>query len=103
MPKRELTKTEKGVLGFLGAIATIFGIRYFMRAEIPPPPPGMANLHGKVTDGQTGQAIQGIEVSFNGRFGTTQANGRYLIENIIPGGYEITFYDPLGRYEPATF
>jgi hypothetical protein len=29
---RELTKTEKGVLGFLGAVAAIFGIRYLMRA-----------------------------------------------------------------------
>jgi len=93
-----LTKVEKGLLGFAVAVAGIFGIRHLMQAA-----PGMATLNGQVTDDQTGQAIQGIEVSFNGYFGTTQSNGRYSIGNIMPGGYEVTFYDPLGRYETATF
>ena len=98
-----MTKTEKGVLGFRGAVAAIFGIRHLTKAAPPPPPPDKATLWGKVTNTQTGQAIQGIEVSFDGYLGTTQSNGRYLIENIIPGGYEVTFYDPLGRYESAAF
>jgi protocatechuate 3,4-dioxygenase beta subunit len=67
----------------------------------PPPPP--ANLYGKVTDVQTGQPIEGIEVSFAEYYGITGSNGYYLIEGILPGGYEVAFYDPLGRYESAVF
>jgi hypothetical protein len=67
----------------------------------PPPPPGMANLYGKITDAQTGQPVEGIEVSFAGYYGVTETNGYYLIEDILPGGYEVAFYDPLGRYESA--
>ena len=83
--------------GILGGILLFLLIK---RAHgIPEPPPDKANLYGKVTNAQTGKAIQGIEVSFNGYAGVTQSDGYYLIENIIPGAYAVTFQDPLGRYE----
>lgn len=44
MPKRELTKTEKGVLGFFVALAALFGIRHL--AEGAPP-----ILKGKLSKG----------------------------------------------------
>ena len=87
--------------GILGGIGLLFLL--IKRAHgIPEPPPDKANLYGKVTNAQTGKAIQGIEVSFNGYAGVTQSNGSYLIENINPGAYAVTFQDPLGRYEPIT-
>lgn len=94
----KLTKTEKGVLGFFGGLAAFLGIRALVRGgEMPPP--GMATLRSKVADAITGKAIQGIEISFNGYAGTTEPNGKCVIENIVPGYYDITFYDPLRRYE----
>jgi hypothetical protein len=65
----------------------------------PSPPPGMANLYGQVTNALTGQPIEGIEINFAEYSAITEQNGYYLIEGITPGGYEIRFDDPLGRYE----
>jgi hypothetical protein len=65
----------------------------------PPPPPGMANLFGQVTDAETSQPIEGIEVSLAEYSAVTETNGYYFIEEIVPGGYEVRFDDPLGRYE----
>jgi len=100
--KEEEDKKKKTAL----IIIPIFGLGallYFLFRRRPPtPPPDKATLYGKVTNDQTGKAIQGIEVSFNGYAGVTQADGCYLIENINPGEYAVTFQDPLGRYEPVT-
>jgi len=65
----------------------------------PPPPPGKANLYGQVTNAVTGRPVEGIEVSLAEYAAVTQPNGYYLIEGITPGGYEVTFYDPLARYQ----
>lgn len=86
--------------GILGGIVLLYLL--MRKPHIPQPPPDKATLYGKVTNAQTGKAIQGIEVSFNGYTGVTQANGYYLIENITPGAYTVTFQDPLGRYELVT-
>lgn len=84
-----------GILGGIGLLLLLL-----KRGEAaPPPPPGMANLYGKVTDAQTGSPIQGIEISFAEYGAVTQPNGYYLIEGINPGGYEVTFHDPLARYQ----
>ena len=95
-------KKKIAVAGILGGIGLLFLLLKRGHAKPPPPPPGKATLYGKVTNDQTGKAIQGIEVSFNGYAGVTQSDGYYLIENIIPGAYAVTFQDPLGRYEPVT-
>lgn len=95
----EKDKEKKIIAGAIaGGLALL--LLLLKRGEAaPPPPPGMANLYGKVTDTQTGQAIQGIQVSFNGYSGVTESDGYYLVESITPGKYEVTFSDPLGRYE----
>lgn len=95
-------KKKIAVAGILGGIALLFLFLRRGHAAPPPPPPGKATLYGKVTDNQTGKAIQGIEISFDGYSGVTQSDGYYLIENIAPGEYAVTFCDPLGRYEPVT-
>lgn len=97
MVEKKKLAAGAGVAGGIGLLLYLL-----KRGEgAPPPPPGMANLYGKVTDAQTGKGIEGIEVSFAEYFAVTEPNGYYLIEGITPGGYEISFYDPLGRYESA--
>ena len=88
--------------GILGVIGLLWCLLRKRLPPVPPPPPGKATLHGRITDAQTGAAIQGIGMSFDGYTGTSDATGYYLIENITPGEYSVTFSDPLGRYEPKT-
>jgi len=100
-----MEKEKKKVAAAAGIIGGI-GIAYLLLRKrlppVPPPPPGMATLHGKITDAKSGAAIQGIEMSFDGYAGASDATGYYLIENINPGAYPVTFSDPLGRYESLT-
>lgn len=97
MPKRELTKTEKGVLGLFGALAAFFGIRQLLKAA--PPEPGLAILWGIITDAETGARLAGIDVTCDSYSAITDGNGRYEIAELTPGTYTVTFTDPLGRYE----
>ncbi|GAI60836.1 unnamed protein product, partial [marine sediment metagenome] len=62
--------------------------------EAPPeegPPPGLANLYGKVTDAVTGEAIPGVLVALNGLEVYTDAGGNYAFTDLEPGTYTITF------------
>jgi len=97
---KEKKKIIAGV-GILGGASLIYLLTRKGAAAPPPPPPppDKANLYGQVTDAVTGHSIEGIQVSFAEYAGVTDPNGYYLIENIIPGGYEVTFYDPVGIYE----
>lgn len=102
---RELTKTEKGALGFFGALAAIFGIRELVRGREeppPPPPPELAALWGVLLDEQTKEPLEGIQATCNGYSAMTDTGGRYEIPDIEPGVYTVTFTDPLGRYAPLT-
>ena len=101
----KVDKDKKRIIagaGVLGGLALL--LLLLKRGEAaPPPPPGKANMYGQVTDDLTGQPIEGIEVSFAEYAAVTQPNGYYLIESITPGGYEVTFHDPLARYETMIF
>jgi len=99
------TTAEKIGLAFLAvgaALGAFFGIRHLVTGQPgpPPPPPDKANLWGRVTNAITGQAIGGIQITVNGYDGLTEADGSYLIENIEPSVYDVTFSDPQGRYAP---
>jgi hypothetical protein len=96
-----LEESKKKMIAGAGIASGIALILLLLRkgGGAPPPPPGMANLFGQVTDAETSQPIEGIEVSLAEYSAVTEQNGYYLIEEIAPGGYEITFNDPLGRYE----
>lgn len=97
-----MEKDKKKIIagaGLLGGAGLLYLLTRKRLPPVPPPPPGMATLHGKITDAQSGGAIQGIEIAFDGYAGASDATGYYLIENITPSGYPVTFSDPLGRYE----
>jgi len=98
-------KNKKKVL-IGAAVAGASGLLYLLSRKggvtpPPPPPPDKATLYGVVTDAANGQKVEGVQVSFSDYADTTDSNGYYLIENIIPGTYEVIFSDPLGRYESA--
>ena len=62
-------------------------------------PPGAAILHGTVKDASTMAVIDGIVVDCGGYTDTTVADGKYRIENILPGTYSVRFSDPSGQYQ----
>jgi len=68
----------------------------------PYPPPGFATLWGIVTDAETGNPIEGIEVSSDELVVISSASGEYEFKEIEPRTYNITFSDPLGRYQRQT-
>ena len=94
-------KKKIAVAGILGGIGLLFLLLKRGHAKPPPPPPGKATLYGKVTDAETGQPIEAIEVTFNEYAAVSDQSGYYAINNIEPGIYSITFTDPQGRYETA--
>ena len=70
-------------------------------AAPPTPPPGQANLYGKVTDSVTGEAISGVLVTLNGMQIYTDTGGNYTFANLEPGAYTLTFQKE--GYQPAVF
>jgi len=60
--------------------------------------PDKAILFGQVTDAETGDPVNNINVSCNGYIGKTNSAGSYRIINIEPGTYDVTFTDPYGQY-----
>lgn len=76
-----------GVGGAWGLAAAIAWGR-----EAPPtPPPGQANLYGRVTDAATGDPISGVLVTLNGMQVFTDAYGNYAFADIELGGYRLEF------------
>ncbi|MBA7558670.1 hypothetical protein ES708_00277 [subsurface metagenome] len=78
------------------AVGGGLGLIYAMtrEEEAPPeegPPPGLANLYGKVTDAETGYPLEGVRVSINGLTTYTNGSGYYGFEGLTPGSYTITF------------
>jgi len=73
------------------------------RAEAAPPapPPGLANLYGRVTDASTGKSIAGVKVILNSFETFTNAQGAYTLTNIEPGGYRLEFSKT--GYETAVY
>lgn len=71
-----------GLIGVLAASAW---------AAPPTPPPGLANLYGRVTDAVTGDPISGVLVALNGLQILTDAGGNYLFEDLETGGYILQF------------
>jgi len=74
----------------------------------PEPPPGLANLYGKVTDAETGGNLSGVYVALWDSAGMellayayTNGSGSYIIESILPGSYQVRFSKD--GYETATY
>lgn len=65
------------------------------------PPPGRANLYGKVTDAVTGTPISGVLVSLNGLQVYTDASGNYSFTDLDTGEYVLQFSK--AGYETAIY
>ena len=82
-------------------LAAIVGIAAMAKAAPTTPPPGLANLYGKVTDAATGHPISGVLVSLNGLTVYTDAGGNYILEDLEPGEYLLQFSKD--GYETAVY
>ena len=82
-------------------LAAVVGIAAMAFAAPPAPPPGRANLYGKVTDTVTGQPISGVLAALNGLEVYTDASGNYIFEDLNPGEYALEFSKE--NYETAVY
>jgi len=69
----------------------IYGMTRKVEAKPVPPPPGLANLHGKVTDAATGKAIPSVLVLLDSLESHTDSKGNYIFTSVEPGGYRLEF------------
>lgn len=73
----------------------VFALTRKAKPVPPPPPAGLANIYGKVTD--TGKSISEVTVSASSpdtdtaASGLTDTNGQYSLENLEPGSYDVEF------------
>ena len=80
------------IVGGLGlGLAAALGIAAIAMAAPPTPPPGRANLYGKVTDAVTGEPIYGVFVVLDGLQVFTDAQGNYTFLDLDPGEYVLKF------------
>ena len=96
-----MKKDRKGILAIGIAAVVAAGIWLASRAKPSPPPPGLANLYGKVTDAVTRTPVSNVLVTLDGMQVYTDAKGDYAFTNLEPGAYTITFEKE--GYETATF
>jgi hypothetical protein len=54
-----------------------------------PPPPGLANVYGVVTDSSTGKPISGVGFALNSFTTSSGSSGDYSFNSITPGDYVI--------------
>ena len=102
----EIKKKERGISPALVilpiglGLAAVVGVAAmaFAAPGPPEPPPGLANLYGKVTDAETGGNLSGVYVALWDSAGMellaydyTNGRGSYIIENVVPGSYQIRF------------
>jgi hypothetical protein len=92
----------------LVAVVGIAALAFAAPEEPPEPPPGLANLYGKVTDAVTGEELSGVYVALWDSAGMellgstyTNGSGNYIIENILPGSYILQFSK--AGYETAVY
>jgi len=72
---------------------TTSDINFQLKPYTPPPPSERGSISGLVTDSLTGQPIANAMVKACGPScgqARTNENGEYLIENLIPGEYQVT-------------
>lgn len=73
-------------------VAAVVGVVLLTAGKKPPPPlPGLANLHGIVTDADTGEPLAGVLIALNGLSAFTGSDGLYAFTDLEPGDYEVEF------------
>ncbi len=92
------------VLLMAGAVVgTGLALYFATRAQAAPepPPPGLANLYGKVTNADTGSPLAGVLVALDGMQAYTDSGGNYVFSEIEPGAYVLQFSKE--GYETAVY
>ena len=89
MPKDGKKAAAVG-LGLVGIFALIYKATR-AEAKPPSPPPGLANLYGKVTDATTGKAIPAVLVTLDDMQIYTDTKGNYIFDNLQLGAYALQF------------
>jgi len=93
------TNTKKAI-AIVGTVAVGVGaVLYFTKDSAADPDVGFATLWGTVQDSETGEKLEGINVSLGLNMITTDSNGKYEFVNVEPGSYMLVFTDPSGEYE----
>ncbi len=73
-------------------VAAVAGVILLTAGKKPPPPlPGLANLHGRVTDADTGVPLTGVLIALNGLSAFTDSDGLYEFTDLEPGSYVVEF------------
>jgi len=70
------------IVGVLAALAW---------AAPPTPPPGRANLYGKVIDAVTGEPLADVLITLDGLQVYSDAGGNYTFTDVEPGEYVLEF------------
>jgi len=98
-----LKKEQKVGIGL--GIAGALGLAYVLAKPSIPEEAKPGQLYGKVTDFETGQAISGIDVELTDITNpaeplvtSTDSNGNYAFDDLVPGVYQMYFIDPTGYY-----
>lgn len=92
--KKEERRISPWVVVGIGAGIAAAGVAAayaLARAAPPEPPPGLANLYGKVTNAATGQAIPDVLVTLDGMQVYTDSRGNYTFTDLEPGEYVLQF------------
>ena len=101
MPEERRISPAVAIIPVGLGLAALVGIAALAWAAPPTPPPGLANLYGKVTDAVTGYPVPGVLVSLNGLTVYTDAGGNYIFEDVDPGEYVLQFSKD--GYETAVY
>lgn len=72
----------------LGLVVSLAALAW---AAPPTPPPGRANLYGKVIDAITGEPIADVLINLDGIQVYSDAGGNYIFTDVEPESYVISF------------
>ena len=92
MPGQERISPALAIIPVGIGLALAVGLAALAWAAPPEPPPGRANLYGKVTDAVTGYPLLGVRVAIGDDYVIfTDASGNYGFTGLTPGAYTIQF------------